>query len=237
MKNVVKNLTVKSNLADWIMEIPEKAEEPQIVTLPLLVLASCAYRLNDEQSQKYSLLDHHVVTNVNESDYLLADKIKDYYSKKLAWLKLKGNKLTKFREELGNLLYDDFSKKSGEYSYPSKFMGMAYRLPYFYSYDTSVDEFCTKENVSYLPFTGSKTLVFIKVLQRYVRHQLWYDYYFHDENNFKYFIPISKDNTFRSLLDNVLKKHSLVVSGTFNVTRNDYDFYVPNSNKYILDIE
>ena len=70
----------------------------------------------------------------------------------------------------------------------------------FYSYDTSVDEFCTKENVSYLPFTGSKTLVFIKVLQRYVRHQLWYDYYFHDENNFKYFIPISKDNTFRSLL-------------------------------------
>ena len=84
MKNVVKNLTVKSNLADWIMEIPEKAEEPQIVPLPILVLASCAYRLNDEQSQKYSLLDHHVVTNVNESDYLLADKIKDYYSENLS---------------------------------------------------------------------------------------------------------------------------------------------------------
>jgi hypothetical protein len=237
MTNVVKNLTVKSSLADLFLEIPEKAEALQTVKIPLLVIACCAYRLSENRSEKYSILDNLVLKGVNESDYILADKIKDYYSKKLAWLKLKGNKLTKFREELGNLLYDDFSTQLGEYTYPSKYMGMAYRLPYFYCYDTSVDEFCTKDNISYIPFKGSKSLIYITVLKRYVRHQLWYDYYFHDENNFKYFIPISKENTCRSLVDNILKKHTLVVSGVFKVVRNDYDFYVPNNDKYILDIE
>ena len=229
-QNVV---ATKSSLTDLFLFPVEKNV---VVTSEyhLLVIACGAYRLATTVPGKNYSLESFPISEIKDVDFQLADKIKEYFSKKLAWLKLQGKKLTKFRSDLAAFLYTEFSDETGRYSTPDSFAGMAYRLPYFYHYDIEVDEMFGTDKFDFLPFNGTKVLNFIKCLRRVSRRMVYVDYFFSDENNFKYCIPLSKDNPCLDLYETVISKYPITVSGYFKPVRHDHVYYIPE--KYIMDV-
>ena len=227
--------TTKSSITDLLNDLPKEKDVFVTSEYHLLVIACGAYRLANQQPSKNYSLEAFPIKEIKEVDFQLAEKIKDYYSKKLAWLKLKGKNLTKFRKDLSVFLYGNFQDKTGRYCTPDTFTGMAYRLPYFYHYDIEVDEMFDKDNFEFLPFNGTKVLTFIKCLRRVNRRQVFMDYFFHDEHYFKYCIALSKDNPCLDLYNTVISKYPITVSGHFTIIKHDHMYYVPN--KYVMDFK
>lgn len=199
----------------------------------LLVLGCCYHRLS-KQNSTISFSSNYVEESVSDEDIELANSIKDYYSKKLMMLRLKDNKLTKFREDLAKFLHTDFLEESDVHSSPDTYVGMACKLPYFYEYDTSLDKIFDYKKTRYEPFIGEKKLIYLTTLQNKKRHyNHLFEYWFIDQEYNKYCLPFDKNNFLRSLLENIIKKHRLIVSGNFEVLRRDYEYFVPI--KYVMD--
>ena len=208
-----------------------------VTEYPLLVLSACNYRLKQEDPEfnSNSLLGNIIINHVTDIDIEFANKIGDYYSKKLMLLKLKGKELTKFRKELVTFLHDNFNHQDGGYHTPEKFAGMAYKLPYFYTYDTRLDMLFDFKSIPYKPFKGVKQLKFVTKL--FISRKHWgniIEYWFVDSDNAKYKLDFNKENMLCSLLEKVIEKNQITVSGVFGVSRQDYEYFVPS--KYILDI-
>lgn len=232
----MRNITTKSSIFDIFNDIDHPATAKTITThIPLLVLSCCNYRLNKlDNKQNFSLNSDFLFKNVNDEDFILAENIKDYFSKKLAWLKLKGKRLTKFRNDLAEFLYTDFSVKPGYYVMPESIIGMVNRLPSFYHYDLLMDELFTGDTNKYIHFVGEKVLKHVRTLERKSRQSKYFDYYFMDEDSFRYCLTISKDNCLESLLQHAMLNNDLVVNGNFSVVKNDHTYYT--SNKYGLTL-
>lgn len=80
-----------------------------------------------------TLTSNVLTVNLKFEDYAAANKIRDYYSKKLVLWQLKGKTLSPFRKCLADFLTTDVSEYQNEYS------GIIFRLPEFYYYDTILD--------------------------------------------------------------------------------------------------
>jgi len=218
--------------------ISEGTNNIYITDYPLLVLSACNYRLKQEDPEfnSNSLLGNIIINHVTDIDIEFANKIGDYYSKKLMLLKLKGKELTKFRKELITFLHDNFNHQDGRYHTPEKFAGMAYKLPYFYTYDTTLDMLFDLKSIPYKPFKGVKQLKFVTKLFTSRKH--WgniIEYWFVDIDNNKYLLDFNKENMLCSLLEKVIEKNQIIVSGVFGVNRKDYEFFVPS--KYTMDFK
>ena len=111
-------------------------------TDPLLI--SCTlYRLikesRDTDSVSYlnwSLNEHadKIVSKITDQDRVFAETLKSYYMSKLLMAKLRGDDFTKFKTDLMQYLHDSPNTLT------SRFIGMVYKLPYFYEYDMKVIE-------------------------------------------------------------------------------------------------
>lgn len=89
----------------------------------------------DRQSQFVNvnkLTDSALVNLVTSEDRNHAEKIRDYYSKLIVLWNLKGKRLTKFRQNLQELISDGNKIREDH-------LGIAYRLPEFYAYDQKLD--------------------------------------------------------------------------------------------------
>jgi len=98
---------------------------------------SCAWkrqRDSDPTQHKYERLTNRMLADsVNNDDRELARNIRDYYSKKLMVVKLRGDKLTPFRNDLNDYVHGDPSKVRQE------LFPLLFRLPEFYEYDGKID--------------------------------------------------------------------------------------------------
>ena len=79
------------------------------------------------------LTDPTLFNSVTEVDYTKAAQVRDYYSKKIMLWKLKGESLSRFREDMNAFIHTDGK------IFKEDMMPLAYRLPEFYDYDSDFD--------------------------------------------------------------------------------------------------
>jgi hypothetical protein len=82
-----------------------------------------------------NLLSKELFMHVTDEDRELGQEIRDYYSKKIMIWKLKNARFSKFRDELNAYIHSPTPLLV-----KNDLMGMIYYLPYFYEYDTGVDD-------------------------------------------------------------------------------------------------
>lgn len=102
----------------------------------LLALSVTMQRLKIEHNNMltvYKLLERSVIDSVKQSDRDKAKDIRDYYSKKIMFWKLKDINLSKYREDLNTFVHSD------GLMFKEEMIGLAYHLPAFYNYDQDID--------------------------------------------------------------------------------------------------
>jgi len=113
----------------------EVLESPEDV----LALSVTWKRLNKTNpsvlSNVSNLLSKELFNHITDEDRELGQEIRDYYSKKIMIWKLKNARFSKFRDELNTYIHSPTPLLV-----KNELMGMIYYLPYFYEYDSGVDE-------------------------------------------------------------------------------------------------
>lgn len=104
----------------------------------LMVLSAALHRHNnmvkDPSMRIHKLLGGEVFSKVTNEDREKAQAIKDYYSKKIMFLKLKDSSpLSKYRQDLNTFIHSD------GLMFKEDMIGLAYHLPAFYEYDVNLD--------------------------------------------------------------------------------------------------
>ena len=211
--------------------------------LDLLVLSATLYRLRnsvygDEQiANQYrclSLIEDNIQQYVTESDYEFAEEIRQHFSQKLMILKLKTDHLTAFREDLNQFLHANWHQDpAGVYIYPKKFVGLAYKLPYFYIYDNQLNSiFGSSYNKIKGPhqIKGEKKLSFLTKIQSHTRRGSGnIEYWFEDESNNKVMISLENHNPLLNVF-NKLITDTVVIDGKFDVRYKDTMEYYNSHN-------
>lgn len=151
---------------------------------------------------------------IREADMKLTDEIVDYYSKKIMMWKLLGKPLTKFREDLNTYIHSDRK------NVPEEFMGLVYKLPYFYALDKEYDQLklqFNKVNSNTHILSGTFELEFVKTItnpikaKKYIKDK---EYWF-SCNQEPYVLKLASTNNLLSVWDSILEKnHKVLVSGS-----------------------
>jgi len=159
---------------------------------------------------------------VTEHEHKIAAQIRDYYSKKIVVLNLKGEKLSKFRKDLSIYLANGYTDE-----YPEKYMGMIYKLPEFYYYDLEIDELRQIANCENLQtFIGVKKLKLERKLYRSVSSGSDYQFWLTDEDNHLYSLSIDKHNPLLSMFESLVEYPEFNISAKFlKAVKDDLQFY------------
>lgn len=104
-------------------------------TEDVMALAVAAHRVMRDTHIYYKVTDRELYQKLQQCDRDKAQEIRDYYSKKVMMLKLKGNgKMSSFREDMNKLIHTD------GLIFKENMIGVAYWLPVFHDYDLVLDE-------------------------------------------------------------------------------------------------
>ena len=202
-------------------------------TDPLLI--SCTlYRLIKESRENdsisylnWSLNEHanQIVNKITDQDRVFAESVKTYYLSKLLMAKLRGDDFTKFKTDLMQYLH------ASPNTLTSRFLGMVYKLPYFYEYDMQLIEIFGGENKT----LGSDrqrskediTLTFIAKADNGQKRARHYEYWFKDDSDTRILLEVEKHNPVRNLWEQTIKNGKLNVSTFLEKKRRDnLEFYV-----------
>jgi hypothetical protein len=161
----------------------------------------------------------------------MAKDIRDYYSKKLVLLALKGKKLTKFRKDLQTYIERGYTNV-----YPEKFTGLIYRLPEFYAYDKQIDELRQESNnTPQQSFLGVKSLTLVKKIPKNTVSGKYFDYWFHDNDKHAYKMTLRKENELLSFFNSYLKRGTVRLSCHFVNAELDGLHYCKMRKTQLLD--
>jgi len=150
-------------------------------------------------------------SQISQYEIDMAKDIRDYYSKKLIFLALKGKKLTKFRKDLQTYIEKGYTNV-----YPEKFTGLIYRLPEFYAYDKQIDELRQESNnTPQQSFLGVKSLRLAKKIPKNTMSGKYFDYWFYDDDKRVYKMTVRKENELLNFFNSYLKKGSVRLSCHF----------------------
>jgi hypothetical protein len=202
-------------------------------TDPLLI--SCTlYRLikesRDTDSVSYlnwSLNEHadKIVSKITDQDRVFAESLKSYYMSKLLMAKLRGDDFTKFKTDLMQYLYDSPNTLT------SRFIGMVYKLPYFYEYDMKLVEIFGGEHKD----LGNArhrdrediVLTFIAKADNGQKRARHYEYWFKDDSDTRILLEVEKYNPVRNLWEQSIQSGKLNINTLFEKKRRDnLEFYV-----------
>jgi hypothetical protein len=220
-------------------ELVEASESKDIevcynfTTDPLLI--SCTlYRLikesRDADSISYlnwSLNEHadKIVSKITDQDRVFAETLKSYYMSKLLMAKLRGDDFTKFKTDLMQYLHDSPNTLT------SRFIGMVYKLPYFYEYDMKLVEIFGGEHKD----LGNArhrdrediVLTFIAKADNGQKRARHYEYWFKDDTDTRILLEVEKHNPVRNLWEQSIQAGKLNVNTLFEKKRRDnLEFYV-----------
>ena len=157
---------------------------------------------------------------------------------KLLILKLKNITFTPYRQDL----FDFINNTNGNgYGYPENYLGLAYRLPYFYFYDIDIIDIFGKEFVEIkgdAKINGNLKLKFIKTLKTYKKYNNYIEYWFTDSNDNRVMLAIDINNVLMNLFDHRIRSAEVEVSGKFHERKKDnMSFLTPDSTKWNLVID
>lgn len=103
-----------------------------------ILAISCAWkRQRDSKPGEFTynkLTEKKLFDSVINTDRELASQIRDYYSKKIMMLTLKGQALTAFRKDLNSFIHGDTNRATDD------LLPLIYKLPEFYEYDNKIEE-------------------------------------------------------------------------------------------------
>lgn len=168
-----------------------------------------------------NLMDPRLFKVLTPEDQMVADSIRDYYSKKIMMWKLKGIKLTPYREDLNMFVHADGKK------FREEMLGLAYYLPEFYEFDVSLDEVRLQVDVPPKSFNGisTKTLLPLKRITKKNKRITNIQYWFKDvETNSGVTLTIIPKNPLEHIWNHLFEtKELLSISGHYYTT-NKYEF-------------
>lgn len=156
-------------------------------TEDVIALACAADRIFNANKIYYKITDRDLYQKIEQQDRDKAKEIKDYYSKKVMMLKLKGSgQLSSFRTDMNTLIHSD------GLLFKENMIGVAYWLPKFYAYDLDMDlvksqvthnhnfdEMSKKGIVSVRKLTANLTP--LKRLYRVTKRSKTYEYWMKDD--------------------------------------------------------
>ena len=200
----------------------------------VLALSVTWKRLRDNGNHICSKITDAVLFNhITEDDKVNAGIIRDYYSKKIMMLKLLGNnKFSSYRTDLNEFIHGD-SKKITD-----KFFGLAYYLPQFYEYDTSLDS--VKSNlVSKISSSdtladgpeSSIRLTPVKRLHRKTKGTDTFQYWLKNRNDIGVLICVQPSNSLIKLWEHIFNKgEEICIKGQFGRRNLDNFEYLSTHN-------
>lgn len=229
------NITIGGSDHHIIFQHPE-IKKYEIYESPEDLLAlSVAWKRQRDTNIAYtgyrSLIDNDLFKVLTHEDQTVADSIRDYYSKKVMMWKLKGIKLTKYREDLNTFVHADGKR------FREEMFGLAYYLPEFYSYDTSLDDVRLQVETNIKPFneTTVKTLTPIKRIIKKSKSVAKIQYWLKDsETGGGALLSIDTKNPLEHIWNHLFEtKELLSIKGQY-YTHDKYDFEYFNIRNWHL---
>jgi hypothetical protein len=191
-----------------------------------LLTLSVAWKRCRDGNKEYpgfrNLLDTSLFKEITPEDQHTADEIRDYYSKKIMMWKLKGTKLTTYREDLNSFVHSD-GKKFRESSF-----GLAYYLPDFYEHDMNLDDVRLQVDPRIGPYKENTTKK-LKPLKRIVKKnkkgtsiQYWFK---DDDTNASALLTLEPKNPLAHIWDYLFEtKELLSIAGLYYTNDSKYEF-------------
>jgi len=233
-------ISIQDLSVDWGQDPYVKKYQVFEIEEDLLALSCAWQRVREERKKDPSSLYAHQIArltdpllfkSVTQTDRDKAAIVRDYYSKKIVVWKLKGDNLTKFREDMNSFIHTDGK------IFKEDMMPLAYRLPEFYDYDSDFDmltnEYNKKVAQDQQNFVGSKRLKLAKsyvVGKKYAKRK---EYWFSDDNNDLVSLSIGLDNPLMSLLD-LYTQNTIKVDAIYTKkSRDNTEYLIANKFKFV----
>lgn len=136
-----------------------------------------------------------------------ANVIRDYYSKKLMMINLRGQRISNYRKDLSAFIHGDCKVVKEE------MMPLIYRLPEFYDYDISTDEMFRGLDTRFEDSRiASETIKTVSPVNKFVvkrKSGKYNEYWLRDEQNRPCRIEIDSSNQLMHLWEYFFEKNSL----------------------------
>ena len=188
--------------------------------IDVLALSQAWYRLRLSGGNTVnSFEDPYLLKEVIDDDIITASKIRDFYQKQAIVWSLKGLKLSKFRTDMCEFITHDVR------IYNENHIGMIFKLPEFYKYDTELSElklehFSNSDLTLGKAYTKTvKSLKPLSRLHRKIRLKDTYEYWFTvsgcDQGAL---LSIEKNNTLLSLWEDMFhNRQELTINAFYHV--------------------
>ena len=168
-----------------------------------------------------SLTDEVLFKEMIPEDRERANLIRDYFSKKLMIITLRGAKLSNFRKDLSTFIHGDCKIIKEE------IMPLVYRLPEFYDNDIMHDEMFIDFNKQFEDtndsklWKGTKTLQPVRKFLVNLKAKKFIEYWLKDDDNKGYRIEIPYENKLNHLWEHFFDKTSIPIQGTYKYSEHD----------------
>lgn len=193
----------------------------------LLALSVAWHRLRKEHmnggayTPVSKLLDSQLIKHLSGNDISQAQMIRDYYSKKIMVIKLKGIPMSRYKQDLSTFIHSEGK------IFKEDICPLAYRLPEFYEYDTQVDELYATYNREIKSNTSNeKTLKLVKTLTLGKKYAKRKEYWFTDEYENLHRLSFLHDNPLLSLLDLCAGKELTIGGKWRKMNKDDREFFI-----------
>lgn len=224
-----QNITTSISLDDLEYQVGSHVKKYQVFEIEhdLLALSVTWYRLRKEHmnggayTPVSKLLDAELIKHLSGQDIAHAQLIRDYYSKKIMVLKLKGVPLSRYKQDLNSFIHSE-GKIFKEDMCP-----LVYRLPEFYDYDTQVDQLYETYNRQTKPNPStSKRLNLVKTLVVGKKYSKRKEYWFVDDYENLHRLSFSHDNPLLPLLDMCASKELNIAGKWRKTSKDDREFFI-----------
>lgn len=222
---------------DELVVNPRASAEPEVsynFTVDPLLVSCTLQRLIKESRDNdkidylnWSLTEHtdKIAAKITDQDRIFAESLVSYYKSKLIIAKLRGDHFTKFKTDLLQYLNDSPTRIT------SKFVGMIYKLPYFYQYDMHLVEIFSGGQVDLEKAPNHLdrqdiNLSFISKADNGQKRARHYEYWFKNKNNIRFLVEVEKHNPIRPLWEKAIQNGDLSINSIFEKKRRDnLEFY------------
>ena len=172
-------------------------------------LSTNIHIISNPSSRPTKLTDEILFREMIQEDRERANIIRDYYSKKLVVITLRGQRISKYRKDLNTFIHGDTKVVKEE------FMPLIYRLPEFYDYDTAADDMFRSLDTRFEDSrTVSETIKTVYPLKKFIVNRKsgkYNEYWLRDEQNRPCRIEIERSNQLIHLWDYFFEKNSLTL--------------------------
>ena len=166
-----------------------------------------------------NLTDDILFKEMNQEDRDRADVIRDYFSKKIMMITLRGQHLSGFRKELNSFIHGDCKV------FKEELLPLIYRLPEFYDNDIQHDEMFRDFNKQFeddlKQWRGTKTLKPVRKFFINLKTKKFLEYWLKDDLNRGYRIEIPFENKLNHLWEHFFEQESIPILGSYTHREHD----------------